>query len=156
MKIIVTSVVSEEVSLPVAIATSRLEALLSPIFNGEYYGAGISQLTIFIISVDSDAEKNIRWCKSRNKISRFKNYISNEVEIDISLAVPISPNIVITKSADELFFMMLQILLNKSKNIDIKYPKTFNSGDFLGELSGRLAEIIGSLSAKDGFSISGV
>lgn len=72
-------------------AAVQLEDWLNAALSDGEFGPGLDQLTLFVVSVDDEAEENDRWAEPRNRFGGVTHPTTGVRIRDLSLAVSIPP-----------------------------------------------------------------
>ena len=126
MKFRVTSVGSQETGALLRDATVVVEDWLNASLSDGMFGEGLDQFTIVAISVDDEAEENIRWFNAHNKTGKFKSRFTGEPVCYISSAVLLPPSSVISKAPHALLSYFCSATIERLKSRPKRVPKGFD------------------------------
>jgi len=125
MRFRVTSVASKETGALLNEATVMVEDWLNASLSDGNFGEGVDQFTIVAISVDEEAEENIRWSNAHNKTGRFKNPFTGEHVRYVSSSVLLQPSSVISKAPHALLSYFCSATIERLKSLPKRVPKGF-------------------------------
>ncbi|MCP5209284.1 MAG: hypothetical protein H7A01_19000 [Hahellaceae bacterium] len=95
--------------------------------NGEF-GNELDQFTMVVISVDNDQTENERWLKPHNKLSTFKNPVTQQKVKSLSVAVCMPPKHIECLSFEELVSFFSEEFI---KRLEIKPNRLPKGLDYL-------------------------
>lgn len=125
MRFRVTSVASKETGALLNEASVKVEDWLNVSLSDGKFGEGVDQFTIVAISVNEEAEENIRWSNTHNKTGRFKNPFTREHLRYVSSAVLLPPSSVISKAPHALLSYFCSATIERLKSPPKRVPKGF-------------------------------
>jgi hypothetical protein len=126
MRFRVTSVVSEDTGALLNEVTVRVEDWLNASLGDGNFGDSVDQFTIVAISVDDNAEENLRWAKTHNKTGKYKNPFTGEHVRFISSAVLLAPSTVIPKAPAALLSYFCASTIERLESRPERVPKGFD------------------------------
>ncbi len=126
MRFRVTCVTSGETGTLLGEATVRVQDWLNASLGDGNFGEDVDQYIIVAISVDDEAENNIRWSNAHNKTGKYKNPFTGESVRFISFAVLLPPSLLTSKAPAALLSYFCSAIMERLKLRPKRVPKGFD------------------------------
>jgi hypothetical protein len=130
MKIRVTFIADPSISKVIGKTLIYLENALNQALKDSDYGSGVKQVTFFYVSVFSNTSDNIEYCKKYNQTGKFKDIESGKMVSYIGIAIPISPEIILSDEISNVPEFLIGALEANLENPTYELPKKFDQKKF--------------------------
>ena len=142
MKMTFTGVTSSEVSDLISNVAVAFENKLKPIFVNTTYGGGVDNFVVVIVSVSSNISENEKFCKSHNRVGTDSHPVTGEKIRYVSVALPFDPELIESRTGDQVREDVCVALKNRLNNIGLKrIPKEFDFLKFSEDLQASLDSV---------------
>ena len=125
MHLTVTCVATDETVMALNRFSNTIETAINPSLAQVSYGT-IGRFMLVIVSVEEDAEENLRFCEKHNKSGAYTHPFTKEKVKYFSLAVPFNPKEIVSLAEDNLRKRLISEMIEVMAKPAVKVPKGFD------------------------------